>query len=98
MRKFKAHKRNEETFAPKPKYDSRKILPKLLKADSGILSKIQLSELSFFDLFQLIEEISQCIITNPEKNVFLFTKIDFIKKINKSLFLFSWFIYRHCFI
>ena len=61
--------RDERTFITKKNIDPRKILPKLLKNDTGIISKIQLSELSIFDLFQLCEELSQLIITNPEKNV-----------------------------
>jgi len=67
VKKFKP--KAKEPDMPPRKIDPRKLLPKLLKSDTGIISKSQLSELSFFNLFQLIEELSQYIISNPEKNV-----------------------------
>lgn len=69
MGKLKLKKKFEPSNTPKPKFDPKKLLPKLLKSDTGVISKSQLRELSFFDLFQLIEEISQYVISNPEKNV-----------------------------
>jgi hypothetical protein len=70
MGKPKIKNKYDPSQPPKQKLDPRKLLPKLLKSDTGVISKAQLQELSFFDLFQLIEEISQYIIGNPEKNVF----------------------------
>lgn len=69
MGKQKFQKKKGDPQVPKQKLDPKKLLGRLLKSDSGIISKAQLQELSFFDCFQLIEEISQYILSNPEKNV-----------------------------
>lgn len=72
--KKNTNEKNQNFQFSEQKIDSKKLLPKLLKNENGVISKNYLFKLSFFDMFQLIEEISAFIITCPEKNVFFFLK------------------------
>lgn len=72
IKKLKKEKKEKKENTHYQKNDPNKLLPKLLKNDTGVISKSQLSEISFLDIFQLIEEISSFVIANPEKNVLLF--------------------------
>lgn len=72
MKEKKNLRRNQEDLQPvkKKNEDYNKILNQLLKNNNNyVISINQLNELSPSDLFQLIEEISQFVILNPEKNV-----------------------------
>lgn len=72
MKEKKKLRKSQEVLQPVKKKNENynKLLNQLLKNNNNyVISISQLNELPPPDLFQLIEEISQFVILNPEKNV-----------------------------